>query len=92
MNEKMDALLFALAEQYQKDSGQFLNLSAEILASADLREFIAGLRNEGYVEEQRRGVIRFTTRGYRAYTREPDTVVERSKEAARHTFCPPHLP
>jgi hypothetical protein len=31
---------------------------------------IADLRNEGYVEEQERGVIRFTRRGYKAH-REP---------------------
>jgi Mn-dependent DtxR family transcriptional regulator len=31
------------------------------------RQAVAELRNEGYVEEEVRGVIRLTERGYRAY-------------------------
>jgi Mn-dependent DtxR family transcriptional regulator len=55
-----DGLLVALAARYTLDS-------------AVAREVIAQLRNEGYVEEQVRGVIRFTPRGYKAYKSEPLT-------------------
>jgi len=41
------------------------------LDSSIAREVVAELRNGGYVEEQVRGVIRFTLRGYRAYRNEP---------------------
>ncbi len=40
------------------------NLPARLLKYG---EVVAELRNEGYVEEQVRGVIRLTPRGYRAY-------------------------
>jgi Mn-dependent DtxR family transcriptional regulator len=39
-------------------------LPKHIVDSSSAREVIADLRNEGYIEEQERGVIRFTRRGY----------------------------
>ncbi len=57
MNEKVirDSLLVMLAQHYEDDSSQFLSLSSGVLASAPAQEPISGLRNEGYVEEQRQG-------------------------------------
>jgi hypothetical protein len=68
-----DGLLVALAARYTEDPHQFLTVSRQTLDSAVAREVIAQLRNEGYVEEQVRGVIRFTPRGYKAYKSEPLT-------------------
>ena len=66
-----DGLLVALAGRYEEDPVQFVTLSKRTLDSAVAREAVAELRNEGYVEEQVRGVIRLTPRGYRAYRNEP---------------------
>ncbi|HEY1272591.1 MAG TPA: hypothetical protein VGF08_11425 [Terriglobales bacterium] len=62
-----DNLLCALAEHYEKNPHEFWQISKHELASAFLRESVAELRNEGYVEEAVRGVVRFTQRGYEAY-------------------------
>ncbi len=66
-----DGLLVTLARRYQEDPGQFVTLSRQTVDSSLAREIVAELRNEGHVEEQVRGVIRFTPRGYRAYRNEP---------------------
>jgi len=39
----------------------------QIVDSSSARAVIAELRNNGYVEEQERGVIRFTIRGYKVH-------------------------
>jgi hypothetical protein len=49
---------------YQEDPSQFLTLSKEIADLALAREVVTELRNEGHVEEEVRGTIRFTLRGY----------------------------
>ena len=88
------SLLIALAECYERDPSQFLTLAGETVGSALVRELIAGLRNEGYIEEQSRGIVRFTARGYRAYASEPlprSIALEQSRVAARRTFCPPRI-
>ena len=66
-----DGLLVTLAGRYKEDPVQFVMLSKRTLDSSVAREAVAELRNEGYVEEQVRGVIRLTPRGYRAYRNEP---------------------
>lgn len=66
----IDDLLSALAVTYQADPGQFFTVSRRMLDSALTRELISELRNEGYVEEQVRGVIRMTPRGFKAYQSE----------------------
>ncbi len=60
-------LLLTLAERYEHGPGQFVTLSKQTLDSSLIRELVAELRNEGYVEEQMRGVIRLTPRGYHSY-------------------------
>jgi hypothetical protein len=62
-----DGLLLTLAEHYENNPREFCRIPRNDLASALFREAVAGLRNEGYVEEEIRGVIRFTERGYKAY-------------------------
>jgi len=66
-NEICDDLLMGLAERYEQDPGQFMQLSQQSLASVLVREAVAHLRNEGIVEEEIRGVIRLTARGYMAF-------------------------
>jgi len=60
-------LLVALAHSYEEDPGQFVSLPRIILDSSAARMAVAEMRNEGYLEEQIRGVVRLTPRGYKAY-------------------------
>ncbi len=69
----------ALAALYKGNPGQFLTVARQTLDLAVAREVIAEFRNEGYVEEQCRGMIRFTPRGYEAYTNEPVSPLNQRK-------------
>lgn len=60
-------LLLTLAQCYERDPGQFVTLPQQTVDSSAARVAIAELRNQGYVEEQVRGVIRLTPRGYKVY-------------------------
>ena len=62
-----DGLLAALTECYEADPAHFVSLPKQIVDSSAARAVIAELRNEGCVEEQERGVIRFTIRGYKSH-------------------------
>jgi hypothetical protein len=53
------------------DPQQFVTLSNRTLNSSSAQAAVAELRNEGLVEEQVRGVIRLTARGYRMYKNAP---------------------
>jgi hypothetical protein len=64
-------LLVALARCYEHDPGQFMTLPQQTVDSSLARVALAELRNEGYVEEQVRGVIRMTPRGYKVYKSRP---------------------
>jgi hypothetical protein len=66
-----DGLRFKLAERYRENPAAFLNLSKEAIDSPLGREIVAELRNEGHVEEEVRGTIRLTRRGYRAFQNDP---------------------
>jgi len=66
-----DALLLSLAQLYQKDPKLFLTLSRQTIDSSVAREVIAQLRNDGFIEEDIRGVIRLTACGYRDYRNDP---------------------
>jgi len=63
-------LLLELAHLYDRNPAQFFYIPAERMTSAVLREGLAELRNSGYLEEEMRGVVRFTTRGYKAFQQE----------------------
>jgi hypothetical protein len=67
----LDGLRFKLAKQYRENPTGFLSLSREVIDSALSREIVAELRNEGHVEEEVRGTIRLTPRGYRAFQNDP---------------------
>jgi len=62
-----DGLLATLALSYEEDPHQFVTLSRQTLDSSSSRLAVSELRNEGLVEEQLRGVIRLTERGYKKY-------------------------
>jgi hypothetical protein len=66
-----DGLRFKLAERYRENPTGFLSLSREAMDSALGREIVAELRNEGHIEEEVRGTIRLTPRGYRAFQNDP---------------------
>jgi hypothetical protein len=66
-----EGLLLSLVLRYEQDRNQFLILSKPTLDSSSARLAIAGLRNEGLVEEQIRGVIRLTPLGYKKYKNAP---------------------
>jgi hypothetical protein len=62
-----DGLLLTLAQCYEQDPSRYVTLPKETLDSSSARGLVAELRNEGYVEEQVRGVVRLTPRGYKVY-------------------------
>jgi predicted transcriptional regulator len=62
-----EELLVALADCYEHDPNQFVALTRQNVDSRFVREIVAELRNEGYVDEHMRGVIRLTARGYSSY-------------------------
>jgi hypothetical protein len=66
-NAFTDDLIHRLAESYEEDPSEFVHLPQPTVASAAARQTVSELRNEGYVEEEVRGVIRLTPRGYKEY-------------------------
>jgi len=62
-----DGLLANLVRCYEENPRRFVSLSRQTLDSSSARVAIAELRNEGSLEEQVRGVIRLTIRGYHKY-------------------------
>ena len=57
-------LFVALAQRYEQNPYEFVRLPQQTVDSSFARVAVAELRNEGYVEEQVRGVVRLTLRGY----------------------------
>jgi Mn-dependent DtxR family transcriptional regulator len=68
-NAFCDELIDRLAERYEEDPSEFVHLPQPTVASSLARLTVSELRNEGYVEEEVRGVIRLTARGYKVYKR-----------------------
>jgi hypothetical protein len=68
-----DELIDRLAESYEEDPSEFVRLPQPTVASSMARLTVSELRNEGYVEEEVRGVIRLTARGYKEYKRKTIT-------------------
>jgi hypothetical protein len=66
-----DALLLTLSKSYEIDSSRFVALSKQTVDSSFARLVIAELRNLGYLDEQVRGVVRLTRRGYQVYRNDP---------------------
>jgi hypothetical protein len=63
-------LLITLAHSYEEDPDQFVTLPKPILDSSLTRLAMAELRNDGYLEEQIRGVVRLTPSGYEKFRRD----------------------
>ena len=63
-------LLCELAQMYERDAAQYLHVPQQQMTSAVFRESIAELRNDGYLDEESRGVVRFTARGYKTFKRQ----------------------
>ncbi len=64
-------LFVTLAQHYEHDPREFVRLPQQTVDSSSARVAVAELRNEGYVEEQVRGVVRLTVRGYKVYKSQP---------------------
>jgi hypothetical protein len=64
-------LFVTLAQHYEQDPGEFVKLPQQTVDSSFARVAVAELRNEGYVEEQVRGVVRLTPRGYQVFRSKP---------------------
>jgi hypothetical protein len=68
-----DGLLAVLTESFEADPAHFVSLPKQVVDLSMARSVIAELRNGGLVEEQERGVIRFTFRGYKIHRERSDT-------------------
>ena len=77
-----DGLLSTLAERYESDRSQYVTLPMQTLDSSLARVVVAELRNEGHVEEQMRGVIRLTLRGYQSYRNPPFATLKSTESQA----------
>jgi hypothetical protein len=64
-------LFVTLVEHYEHDPAEFVVLPRQTVDSSVARVAVAELRNEGYVEEQVRGVVRLTHRGYMVFKHNP---------------------
>ena len=64
-------LFVTLAQHYELDPAEFVRLPQQTVDSSSARVAVAELRNEGYVEEQVRGVVRLTLRGYNMFRSTP---------------------
>jgi hypothetical protein len=62
-----------LIKVYEVNPETFTTLPKETLDSSWARIVISDLRNAGGIEEQVRGVVRLTTRGYQAH-KQPDVL------------------
>ncbi len=67
METIQNELLATLVYSYEENPNQFVTLPKQTVDSSVAREAVSELRNEGIVEEQVRGVIRLTARGYSVY-------------------------
>ncbi|HSY99448.1 MAG: hypothetical protein WBQ10_01105 [Terriglobales bacterium] len=64
-------LFVTLVQHYEHNPLEFVRLPQQTVDSSFARVAVAELRNEGYVEEQVRGVVRLTPRGYQVYRSKP---------------------
>ena len=64
-------LLAMLAQNYEESPCDFVILPKQTVDSSDARVALAELRNEGFIEEQQRGIVRLTIRGYLVCKQQP---------------------
>ncbi len=67
MSTMESQLIVALAEGYERDPRNYITLSKETVDSSEARVIVADMRNHGYLDEQMRGVVRLTLRGYELF-------------------------
>jgi hypothetical protein len=60
-------LMIALAEGYERDPRGYVTLTKETVDSSEARFIVADMRNQGYLDEKVRGVVRLTLRGYELF-------------------------
>jgi len=72
-NAFSEELIHRLAERYEEDPTEYTQLPQPTVASSLARQAVSELRNQGLVEEEVRGVIRLTPRGYKEYKRKSST-------------------
>jgi predicted transcriptional regulator len=60
-------LLMTLVARSKQNPNEFVALAKQDMDSGLVRQIVADLRIEGYVEEQTRGVIRLTQLGFNAH-------------------------
>lgn len=57
-------LLTALATNYERNPFGYITLPKQTVDCSEARVIVADMRNLGYIDEQMRGVVRLTARGY----------------------------
>ncbi len=57
-------LLLTLSKQFEQDARQFVAIPQAMMQICATRAALAELRNDGYIEEQVRGVVRLRPQGY----------------------------
>jgi hypothetical protein len=66
-------IFVALIQHYEHDPGEYVELPRRAVDSSASRIAVAELRNEGYIDEQVRGVVRLTRRGYLVFRNQPNS-------------------
>lgn len=64
MSTLENELLTALASHYEKNPFGYITLPKQTVDCSEVRVMVADMRNRGYIDEQIRGVVRLTARGY----------------------------
>jgi len=64
MSTLENELLTALASNYEKNPFGYITLPKQTVDCSEARCIVADMRNQGYIDEQMRGVVRLTARGY----------------------------
>ena len=57
-------LLTVLAANYERNPFGYITLPKQTVDCSEARVIVADMRNQGYIDEQMRGVVRLTARGY----------------------------
>ena len=60
-------LLTTLAANYERNPFGYITLPKQTVDCSEARVIVAEMRNQGYVDEQVRGVVRLTARGYQVF-------------------------
>ena len=63
-------LLIELSKHYEHDLREFVVLPQPMMQMSTTRATLAELRNDGYVEERTRGVVRLRPLGYMMYQKQ----------------------